>query len=215
MKTEAPLSVSMRCNLFFPLLLALAAAACAPPKRTVVAQSEFPTPVVRQQPYSVGLLLESSLASHTHSETLPDGSQWTVQLGQANAALFSEMCASLFRAVQRVQSTRGGTGQLHAVIKPVMQEYQFSTPAQSKTEYFETWIKYELELYDNKGNKITNWPFTAYGRSREGESASTEQALQRATRRAMRDAAAAVTLEFMRQPAVESYFQGGGDASTV
>lgn len=186
------------------LLLVLLFTACVS-DRTITAVNEFPSPLVEQYPFAIGLYLGADLTGHVHHEELPDGSNWTVELGKANSALFREMMTGLFASVKSVSSTTAPGSK--AVIKPMVMDYQFSTPDQSKTEYFETWIKYQIEVYSASGQLVTEWPFTAYGRSQAGFLA-TEAALRQATKRAMRDAATAMTLELMQQPAVRAHFYG-------
>ena len=92
------------------------------------------------------------------------------------------------------------------VFTPVMRDFQFSTPGMSKTDYYEVWVKYSLRLSRGSGKPLLDWPFTAYGREEDGGGRSAAGAMREASRRAMRDAAAAIVLNFLRQPAAKKYF---------
>ncbi len=172
----------------------------------VVLKQEFPVPVMQKHPYTVTLLLEDSLRNYVHEEKFADEADWKVQFGIANVALYTQMMEGMFERVEVVNklnpNRRYGT-----IIKPRMADYQLSTPTLSSTDYYEVWIKYELEVLTGKGTPVTSWPFTAYGRNPKKFGAA-ESALAEATRRAMRDAAAAVVLDFMNEPAVKAHFQG-------
>lgn len=178
----------------------------------------FPEPVIERQPYAVGLWVEDEFRDYVHHEEIDGGPDWEISFGQTHVNLFRQVLPGLFERVVMVESLEQGLEQatdVQAVINPVMVDYQFSTPQQSKTDYYEVWIKYRLQVYGRDGKLISDWPFTAYGRKASGFGQGRE-ALRTATRRAMRDAAAAVVLEFMEQPGVEAYFKstaGGGGAN--
>lgn len=157
------------------------------------------------------LQLDSELTGYIHKEVLQGEADWEINFGRANVVLFEKVFAGMFKQVTSVASPLKvlnpsalppGT---KAVIKPILEDYQLSTPKQSKTKYFEVWIKYRMQLYDTKGKLIEDWPFTAYGRNQK-ELLGSSDALNEATRRAMRDAATAVVLDFMKQRKVNQYF---------
>jgi hypothetical protein len=161
---------------------------------------------MQKLPFSVGLYLGDAFVNHVHRETLSDGRDWSIDLGQANATLFRQLLTGMFEQVVPVQRLAAGRA-LDAVIRPSMKDYQFSTPEQSGTEYFETWIEYQMHVYTPRGKLRAKWAVTAYGRS-PAEFLGAQEALREASTLAMRDAAAAVTLGFARKPAVRAYLYG-------
>ena len=171
--------------------------------KRVAVEDNFPTPVLTQHPQHVGLYLDETFRSYTHSEELPSGGDWSIDLGAANAALFQQLVKGMFRQVTLVQSAQNNAG-LDAVIKPEIEEYQFSTPNQNQTDFFEAWFKYRIHFYDAQGKELGNWPLTAYGRS-EAKFLDAKESLQDATQIAMRDAATAMVLEFDQHPAVRAF----------
>src|SRR3712207_3671266 len=50
----------------------------------VAVREPFPRPVMQKLPFSVGLYLGDALVNHVHRETLSDGRDWSIDLGQAN-----------------------------------------------------------------------------------------------------------------------------------
>lgn len=170
--------------------------------KQVVVKDSFPAPVYAQHPQHVGLYLDEAFSNYTHAQKLPSGDDWNIDIGTANVALFQQILAGMFAQVTSVQGIAGNSG-LDAVIQPEIEQYQFNTPEQNQTDYFEAWFKYRITLYDAQGKKLADWPLTAYGRS-EAQFMGAEDSLRLATRIAMRDAATAMVLEFSQNPAVRA-----------
>lgn len=169
----------------------------------VAVRDLFPQPVMQKLPFSVGLYLGDAFVDHVHRETLSDGRDWSIDLGQANAALFRRLLTGMFEKVAPVQRLAAGDA-LDAVIRPSLEDYQFSTPEQSGTDYFEAWIEYRMHMYSRRGKLVAEWPLNAYGRSRPYFLGSGD-ALREASALAMRDAAAALVLGFEQRPGVRAY----------
>lgn len=201
----------LACNVFklgfFALGLALLGA-CSSYSFKVA--SDFPVPVMEQQPFVAGLYLDPAIRNYRYQEAEPDRASWNIEFGEANARLFQQIFAGMFR--QTVSLDQGELNQLppnvDILIQPVLMDYQISTPSVNKTEYFEVWIKYKLKVADSNRQPVTEWVFTAYGRTPKSGSGGPETALQEATRRAMRDAAAAIVTGFLKQPKVQGYLNG-------
>ena len=167
----------------------------------------LPTPVAAQHDRHVGLYAAPAFANYVYAEELPDGSDWRIELGPANVALFERTLAGLFRQVSPLERARAAGG-VEAVFAPEIVDYQFSTPDQNQTDYYEAWIKYRVRFLDAGGEQLAQWPVTAYGRS-EKQFLDAEQSLRAATRVALRDAAAALVLGLDSQPAVRAFVTGG------
>lgn len=170
--------------------------------KQVTVKDTFPVPVLKQYSQHVGLYMDAAFRNYTHSEKLPGGSRWSIDLGVANAALYEQILAGMFTRVSEVASTKSSA--VEAIIKPEIEEFQFATPAENQTDFYEAWFKYRIRFYDAQGKQLAAWPMTAYGRS-ESQFLDAKESLRDATQVAMRDAAAAMVLEFERHPAVRAF----------
>jgi hypothetical protein len=192
------------------LVFAVLALGCS---REVAVGSDFPRPVMEKIPARVGLVLDSTLRAHTHGEQLPGGGSWRVELGPANAVLCEQLIAGMFEGVVPLNQARAGAG-VAVIFQPAIEQYQFSTPEQSKTDYYEAWIQYRLRIHSPDGRQVADWPFTGYGRSR-ARLLGAADSLDEATRRAMRDAAAVLVLELRQRPALQEILYGRAMADTA
>lgn len=176
---------------------------CGPSRVSVPEQ--FPVPLVEKLPLTVAVRLDEALLGYAHTEELETGREWNIELGTAQSGLFRNLLAGMFARSEVLEGEGGGP--FDAVLVPSIEELQFTTPDQTKTDYFEVWIRYQMKLYDAEGTLIAEWPLTAYGQSnaRNFGMQGQEPALQAAALAACRDAMAFFVVQFRTIPAVEAW----------
>ena len=176
------------------LLLTGLLAGCA--SNVKMAPPTIPVPLVNKIPISVGLRMPANFSEFVHEESVFGREEWSIDLGQSNAALFRQLFEHMFDSVTEVSAEDNPALMgLDALIEPSIDAFEFSTPTQSKTESFAVWIRYRLKVYDREGALISNWPVSAYGKS-QTTTMNKDEALERAAILAMRDAAALMIMKF-------------------
>jgi len=190
-------------------LILLLLAGCSNP--TIEAQTEFPVPVMPKLDLNMGLLLDDDLTHFVHEESIEQMGDWHIEIGAAQKAMFSRLAQGMFRDSTLVESLEASKGQVDAVLHPTIADFQFSTPQQTRSDYYEVWLKYNMELYDSKGQLVAEWPLTAYGKSNARNygfmEKTREPALTEAIRVALRDAAAFFALKFARVREVADWLE--------
>lgn len=168
---------------------------------------KLPVPLVQQIPLTMGIHLSDDLISYVHRETLEASGDWAIDLGSAQQQMFSNLLSGMFTGVRIVPDPSAPGGEVNGVLVPAIEEVQFSTPEQTRSEYFEVWIRYRFSLHDRDGSVLGEWPMTAYGKANAGNYGlnSREPALQAAGLAALRDAMAFFTVQFRTIPAVQSW----------
>lgn len=183
----------------------LAAAGCG--GASVSVPPMLPVPLVERLPMNLGVHLPEEMQSYVHQEKLEDSGEWTIDLGSAQSTLFENLLSGMFDGTQFVSGPGvSGTG-VDGVLVPHIEEVQFSTPEQTRTEYFEVWVRYRFELFDREGKLVGEWPMTAYGKANQGNYGMNSRgpALQAAALAALRDAMAFFTVQFRSIPAVQTW----------
>ncbi|MCC2658473.1 MAG: hypothetical protein K0Q76_3581 [Panacagrimonas sp.] len=165
----------------------------------VTPPTEFPKPVLRRIPVSMGLYMDDAFRNYVHHDKPEKGAKQDVSVGPASRVLFDEFLAAQFTRLQPV--TAAPSGQMiapgvEAVLQPVVQDVQISSPRTEKDPFHEAWIKYRLRLLTPWGQEIAAWELAAYGKHRGSMMGGTNAALTAAVRDAMRDAAAGMALIF-------------------
>ncbi len=197
------------------MLAALALLAGCGPNR-VEPPSRFPRPVMAPMALTAALDADTAFKTYVHSEKLPPpGQAWRLSIGPASVDWMKNLLAAAFAGF----NPDSGTG-ADIVFRPSIESVQFSTPAQSRTEFYEAWIKYKVDVLDKSGKVVANWPIAAYGKRRDRALTSAEEGMAEAVNKAMRDGAAGLALE-LRDPkrlgsllyAPPAVNQGNGNAS--
>lgn len=183
-------------------IVGLSGAGCT---TNVVVSEDFPGPIAEKVPIDVGVHYDEGFKNYAYE---PVGLRWTVQVGAAQVALFDRVFAAMFERVITVAapgiqgwSEPGMAG----VIEPLVEDYRFLTSWQSGAEFYQVWIRYRMRLYLPDGRLVANWRFTAYGRS-PSQGLKRADPLNQATAAALRDAAAAMIVEFPAEADVNQWF---------
>ena len=176
-----------------------------------VSPTRLPVPVVERLPVSVGIFLSQDLLGYVHEEELTNNGRWRIDVGTAQPLMFDNIARGLFSDHRRVENLEQVPSGVDAVLIPSIAQLQFAIPAQTRSDFFEVWIRYQFELLDADGSRIAQWPMEAYGRANArnyGFMEDTENgALQEAAQIALRDAMAFFTFKFQRVPAVARWLQ--------
>lgn len=165
----------------------------------VTPPTEFPKPVLRRIPMSMGLYMDEAFRSYVHHDKPEKGAKQDVSVGPASTALFNEFLSAQFTQLYTIAKAPSGqsiTPGVEAVLQPVVQEVQIASPITEKDAFFEAWIKYRLRLLTPWGQELAAWELAAYGKYRAPTMGGTHAALTAAVRDALRDAAAGMALIF-------------------
>lgn len=88
----------------------------------------------------------------------------------------------------------GGDGDLDGVLAPAIDQVQFSTPQQTRSDFYEVWIRYRMRLFNADGTMRKEWPLIGYGKA-NNRNGDAGECLNEATIWALRDAAAVLSFE--------------------
>jgi hypothetical protein len=213
--TAAPARLSRMQRRTFGVFVVLVLAGCS--GANVQVAGNIPTPLVRPLPLRVGLYLEPALVQYVFEEKIEDHGDWRVEVGPMQTKLFRQVSAAMFTESIPVDSLTPSEGDLDAVLAPTIAEFQISIPSQTRSEFYEVWIKYLMHLYDTHGTLIAEWPLTAYGKANKADfgimESSDKLAIQQATMTALRDAGAFLALRFSSVPEVRSWLEARAQAS--
>jgi hypothetical protein len=155
----------------------------------------IPEPLIDPMPLSVGARFPDAFDNFVHEEQVVGKEKWTIDLGQANKILFTNLFGSMFTDFTVVDKSVDAQDLLiDAMIEPSIDAFEFSVPSQSQTDEFAVWIRYRIKIFDAEGVQIANWPIAAYGKS-QTTTFGGDDALRRAAVLAMRDAAALIILQ--------------------
>ena len=155
----------------------------------------IPVPLIDQMPITVVARFPEEFDNFVHEEQVIGKEKWTIDLGQANKLLFTQLFGSMFSDFSIIAHDVDARNMpIDALIEPSIDAFEFSVPNQSQTDEFAVWIRYRIKIFDNEGVQIANWPIAAYGKS-QTTTFGGDNALRRAAVLAMRDAAALIIMQ--------------------
>jgi len=193
----------------FSLLAAVIAllGACAGTKHLEI-EGTFPIPLIQKSPVNLGIHLDDALVTYIHTEAIDKKGEWEVSIGPAQQQLFNNLATGVFEGHTFVDGVIA-EAPLDGVLRPTITEVQFSLPSQTRSNYYEVWIRYDFQLYDRAGNLVGGWKLPAYGKASKKNYGSASNGLQAAAMAACRDAMAFFSINFSREPVVARWLAAG------
>lgn len=178
------------------LLALLALGGCT--VTAVEVEGRFPREaVIERLPLTMGVHFDEAFSSYTLEEPIPQRGDWNIAIGNAQVDMFRSVLPAMFEQVVEIEDLDATSSEVDAVLVPRVDDMQFAIPFQTKSNFFEVWIRYQLTLTEpGTGRIIASWPLTAYGRTRDAMLSSAEAALKQAAVIALRDAAAFLAIDF-------------------
>ena len=183
--------IGVRGKVIFSLMFSSTLLSCQ--SIDVELDSKFPVPQVERLPIDVGIIFSEELADYTYAEEIDGLGQLNIKLGKTPFDLLKSLGAGVFSDYQMVTSVArddGYDGYLQAQISG----FQIATPRQTRTDYYEVWMRFNFVFLDPGGNAISEWVLPSYGKANEADYRTKERALEAAARSACRDAMAVFSL---------------------
>ncbi len=177
-----------------------------------------PKPVISPLPVRMATYYPPQIRTHIYEEKIENHGDFRIDMTGAHEVLFSTVFDSLFEQYVEVENFDEVPGDMHGIISPSVQEVQITLPQQTRSDYYEVWIRYQLQLWDRTGQLIHSWPLAAYGKANKNNyptlSRASAAALHDATEFALRDAAASMSFYFAKEPQVQSWIDSLAGATS-
>lgn len=189
------------------VVILLGLSGCLATEIEVDEETEFPVPLVPKIPLTMGVHLPPELLDFVHKEDLGDDGTFTIDISDAQPTVFRNLFTGMFDEVTLIEDPSQPGVDVAGTIVPRITEMQFSTPHQTRTDYFEVWLKYQFELYNRDGDRLGDWFLTAYGKANTQNYGlnTTPPTLRAAALQACRDAMAFFTISFVRESVVQQW----------
>lgn len=190
-------------HILLALLATLLLSACT---TNVTVNGDYPTALVNKQPLKVGLVLNESFRGYRFESEESQREPVVMALGESQVKLFDRVVTDMFQSTSTLSVMPAENGQFDLIIVPEVEEVQLAIPTETQLNVYEVWLKYNLKIYDGKGQAITAWKMSSYGKTQTRLLKSSESALNQATVSALRDAGARMITSFQRVPEVRQWY---------
>lgn len=202
-----PQAITFRTGSFRKILAIVATlATCAGCTRSLQVQvdTQVPTALVASAPVSVGIYYDDKIRNHIYEENSPERVNWAIQTGQSQVAMFDRVLQSTFDNVSHISAvpTRDHALEHDMIIAPAIRELQLATPQETFFDFYEAWIRYDIDILERDGTPVGTWQITAYGKAPKKRFARQAEGISDAVGLALRDAGAKLATGILKQPSV-------------
>ena len=170
---------------------------------SVTVSHNFPKATLKPLNVNAAIVFDDSFSSYT---ARPDA-KTTIQMGEAQTQLLSNIFEAMFQAVEFVSSVDDISENTELIVVFGVHEVQVSNPSINYLNVFEVWIKYRLDISTADGTPLVSWSMPAYGKTPDSFMLSKGDAIQEATIVALRDIGANLAMDFHRIPAVKNWLK--------
>ena len=192
------------------LLLFIALTSC---KSTLNVEGNFPTPVINQMPFSIGVVFAPEFANYQYVEVGKDRDEWEISVGKAQVQLFDVILTAMFSEVATSDSMQGMPNKsIDLFFQPSLESFQYNVPYETKGKMYEVWLKYNLKVFDAQQQLLADWIITAYGKTPTAFLKSQEAGLNEAMVIALRDLGAGIALRFGHVPEINQWLKAKQEA---
>ena len=175
----------------------------------IALQPNLPKPLIQSLPIRAGIYYAPELDQFVFEEKIQGIGSYKIELLNTQSNMFKTAFDALFDDVVQIQSFDSQPPGLDVLIVPRLMEFQISLPQQSRSQHYEVWLRYSVELYTPKGQQIHNWGFAAYGKVNAQNyqmlSNTAAHALEDAAHWALRDAVATISFFFVKEPKIRNW----------
>jgi hypothetical protein len=171
--------------------------------------TQLPPPLIEKLPVTVAVYFPAEFREYSYKERR-NQVDYEFELGAAHVAKLSRLLQAMFTRVVEVDDPThalSAAPDVKLVLEPRFEAYAFLTPRDMAGDFYTVTIRYRLDLYNPRGERVDGYVFTGYGRQKSSAMSGTEP-LVKATERAMRDAGAKLAVELPEQESVRRLIAG-------
>ncbi|WP_317933438.1 hypothetical protein [Halioxenophilus sp. WMMB6] len=175
----------------------------------LVVDADFPKPITAPIDITMAVVYDEQMTKFVYEEQSKSRDRWQIGVGEAHEHLFKEVFEPLFRdsiSLKTVEEAKNYP-QIDLLLIPKINEFQYSSPRETRINIYEVWIKYNMQVYNPDGELVADWIMSAYGKTPSAFLQSKEEAMHQAVVVALRDLGASLTTGFARVPEIRSWLE--------
>lgn len=167
-------------------------------------KSQVPQPLVQPMPLTMGTYYPMALRNYRYEESNEAREDWNIEQGDAQMQMFSRVLSGMFKNLVELPAQSGSAD---LILTPVVEEFQYTVPRETRSKIYEVWFKYHLQLHEGSGRLVADWFMTSYGKTPTAFSTTDADGLELAIQMALRDAGAKLLMDFSRVPEIRQWME--------
>ena len=170
-------------------LLLLLLVLCQGCTQSIVINTAVPEPLVEKiENFNLAVIYEDNIQNYQYENINSKSSACCeIDFSDSQLNLFRKILQSFFPGLIELPNNNSEMlSNVHLYMEPQLDAFEFLSPEESRNDKYAVWLKYKIDIYDNKKTLLSNWYITGYGEQSTG-SFGVSESLTKAIDLALRD----------------------------
>jgi len=171
-------------------LLLLLVVLCQSCTQSIVINTTVPEPLVEKiENFNIAVIYEDNIQNYQYENINSKSSACCeIDFSDSQLNLFRKILQSFFPGLIELPNNNSEMlSNVDLYMEPQLDAFEFLSPEESRNDKYAVWLKYKIDIYDNKKTLLSNWYITGYGEQNTG-SFGVSESLTKAIDLALRDA---------------------------
>lgn len=170
-------------------LLLLLVVLCQSCTQSIVINTTVPEPLVEKiENFNLAVIYEDNIQNYQYENINSKSSACCeIDFSDSQLNLFRKILQSFFPGLIELPNNNSEIlSNVDLYMEPQLDAFEFLSPEESRNDKYAVWLKYKIDIYDNKKTLLSNWYITGYGEQNTG-SFGVSESLTKAIDLALRD----------------------------
>ncbi|HIB25240.1 MAG TPA: hypothetical protein EYM72_04860 [Gammaproteobacteria bacterium] len=170
-------------------LLLLLVVLCQSCTQSIVINTTVPEPLVEKiENFNIAVIYEDNIQNYQYENINSKSSACCeIDFSDSQLNLFRKILQSFFPGLIELPNNNSEMlSNVDLYMEPQLDAFEFLSPEESRNDKYAVWLKYKIDIYDNKKTLLSNWYITGYGEQNTG-SFGVSESLTKAIDLALRD----------------------------
>ena len=170
-------------------LLLLLIVLCQSCTQSIVINTTVPEPLVEKiENFNLAVIYEDNIQNYQYENINSKSSACCeIDFSDSQLNLFRKILQSFFPGLIELPNNNSEMlSNVDLYMEPQLDAFEFLSPEESRNDKYAVWLKYKIDIYDNKKTLLSNWYITGYGEQNTG-SFGVSESLTKAIDLALRD----------------------------
>ena len=170
-------------------LLLLLVVLCQSCTQSIVINTTVPEPLVEKiENFNIAVIYEDNIQNYQYENINSKSSACCeIDFSDSQLNLFRKILRSFFPGLIELPNNNSEMlSNVDLYMEPQLDAFEFLSPEESRNDKYAVWLKYKIDIYDNKKTLLSNWYITGYGEQNTG-SFGVSESLTKAIDLALRD----------------------------
>ena len=170
-------------------LLLLLVVLCQSCTQAIVINTVVPEPLVEKiENFNLAVIYKDNIQNYQYENINSESSACCeINFSDSQLNLFRRIFQSFFpRLIELTNNNSEMLSNVDLYMEPQLDAFEFLSPEESRNDKYAVWLKYKIDIFDNKKTLLSSWHITGYGEQDTGSFGGNES-LTKAIDLALRD----------------------------